>query len=47
MTAWTEAAPKEQADRFLDSYRQLGERLAAAKPDALVAITVEHWANSF
>jgi len=47
MTAWTEAAPKEQADRFLDGYRKLGERLAASKPDALVAITVEHWANFF
>jgi aromatic ring-opening dioxygenase catalytic subunit (LigB family) len=47
MTAWTEAAPKEQADRFLHGYRKLGEKLAAAKPDTLVAITVEHWANFF
>jgi aromatic ring-opening dioxygenase catalytic subunit (LigB family) len=47
MTAWTEAAPKEQADRFLGCYRKLGEMLAASKPDALVAITVEHWANFF
>ena len=47
ITAWTEAAPKEQADRFLANYRKLGERLAAAKPDAIVAITVEHWANFF
>ena len=47
MTAWTEAAPKEQADKFLGGYRQLGERLAASKPDAIVAITVEHWANFF
>lgn len=47
ITAWTEAAPKEQADRFLASYRELGERLASSKPDALVAITVEHWANFF
>lgn len=47
MTAWTEAAPKEQADNFLGCYRKLGERLAASKPDALVAITVEHWANFF
>jgi aromatic ring-opening dioxygenase catalytic subunit (LigB family) len=47
MTAWTEAAPKEQADRFLGSYRKLGEMLAASKPDTLVAITVEHWANFF
>jgi Catalytic LigB subunit of aromatic ring-opening dioxygenase len=47
MTAWTEAAPKEQADRFLGCYRQLGDMLAASQPDALVAITVEHWANFF
>jgi 2,3-dihydroxyphenylpropionate 1,2-dioxygenase len=47
MTAWTEAAPKEQADRFLGSYRKLGEMLATSNPDALVAITVEHWANFF
>jgi aromatic ring-opening dioxygenase catalytic subunit (LigB family) len=47
MTAWPEAAPKEQADRFLGSYRKLGAMLAATKPDALVAITVEHWANFF
>jgi 2,3-dihydroxyphenylpropionate 1,2-dioxygenase len=47
MTAWTEAAPKAQADRFLESYRRLGERLAASQPDAIVALTVEHWANFF
>ncbi len=47
MTAWTEAAPKEQSDNFLGSYRRLGERLVAAKPDAIVALTVEHWANFF
>jgi aromatic ring-opening dioxygenase catalytic subunit (LigB family) len=47
MTAWTEAAPKEQADKFLGSYRRLGERLAASKPDAIIALTVEHWANFF
>jgi 2,3-dihydroxyphenylpropionate 1,2-dioxygenase len=47
ITAWTEAAPKEQADKFLGSYRKLGEGLEASKPDALVAITVEHWANFF
>ncbi|MBM4262494.1 MAG: hypothetical protein FJ145_13825 [Deltaproteobacteria bacterium] len=47
MTAWTEAAPKEQADKFLGNYKKLGERVAAAKPDVIVAITVEHWANFF
>jgi 2,3-dihydroxyphenylpropionate 1,2-dioxygenase len=47
MTAWTEAAPKEQADNFLASYRKLGEMLGASKPDTIVAFTVEHWANFF
>jgi hypothetical protein len=47
MTAWTEAAPKEQADNFLGNYRKLGARLAGAKPDVIVAFTVEHWANFF
>ena len=47
MTAWTEAAPKSQAENFLASYHRLGERLAASKPEAIVALTVEHWANFF
>lgn len=47
MTAWTEAAPKQQADKFLASYRKLGEMLAASKPDVIVALSVEHWANFF
>jgi aromatic ring-opening dioxygenase catalytic subunit (LigB family) len=47
MTAWTEAAPKLQADNFLGRYRTLGEQLAASRPEVLVAITVEHWANFF
>jgi aromatic ring-opening dioxygenase catalytic subunit (LigB family) len=47
MTAWTEAAPKEQADNVLANYRKLGDMLALAKPEAIVALTVEHWANFF
>jgi aromatic ring-opening dioxygenase catalytic subunit (LigB family) len=47
MTAWTEAAPKHQAEKVLGSYRKLGAMLGAASPDVLVAITVEHWANFF
>ena len=47
MTAWTDAAPKEQSERFLGCYRKLGEMLATSRPDVLVAITVEHWANFF
>ena len=47
ITAWTEAAPKAQANNVLRSYGQLSEMLHAAKPDVLLAITVEHWANFF
>jgi len=47
MTAWTEAAPKQQADNFLENYHKLGLRLAESKPDVIVALTVEHWANFF
>jgi hypothetical protein len=42
MTAWTEAAPKEQSEKFLGCYRKLGEMLVASRPDVLVAVTVEH-----
>lgn len=47
MTAWTEAAPKEQAEKILGGYRRLGEMLADSRADALVALSVEHWANFF
>jgi 2,3-dihydroxyphenylpropionate 1,2-dioxygenase len=47
ITAWPEAAPKNQADNVIGSYRRLSEMLHAARPDALLAITVEHWANFF
>ena len=47
MTAWTDAAPKEQAEKFLGGYRRLGDELAASNPDTLVLFTVEHWANFF
>ena len=47
MTAWTEAAPQEQREKILGGYRKLGDRLVASKPDALVVVSVEHWANFF
>lgn len=47
MTAWTEAAPAEQREKFLGSYRNLGEMLKASQPETLVVLTVEHWANFF
>src|SRR5918992_313048 len=47
ITAWTEAAPKQQADRIIDSYHDLQRMLDVTSPDALLAISVEHWANFF
>ena len=47
MTAWTEAAPQQQRDKILGSYHKLGDMVAASKPDVLVVISVEHWANFF
>jgi len=47
ITAWTEAAPKEQADKIIGSYHRLQGMLDATRPDVLLAISVEHWANFF
>jgi 2,3-dihydroxyphenylpropionate 1,2-dioxygenase len=32
---------------FHDEYRRMGDRLAAARPDALIIVTAEHFANFF
>src|SRR5438874_11591548 len=32
---------------FYAAYRRLGERLVAARPDALVVVAAEHFANFF
>ncbi len=42
ITAWTEAAPKEQAEKIIGSYHKLQAMLDATKPDTLLAISVEH-----
>ena len=47
ITAWTEAAPKDQAEKIIGSYKKLQAILDATKPDALVILSVEHWANFF
>lgn len=47
ITAWTEAAPKEQLDRFLEGYKSVQQELEAANPDTIVLLTSEHWANFF
>ncbi len=47
MTAWPDAAPAEQKARIYDAFGRLRLDLAAAKLDALVLLTSEHWANFF
>ena len=39
------AAPLQ--DRFTRDFRELGRRVAAAKPDVLVVISPDHWVNFF
>lgn len=47
ITAWTDKAPKEQLDRFLAGYETVHKELEAAKPDTILLLTSEHWANFF
>lgn len=35
------------AEEFYDAYRGMGEALAAAKPDVLIVVAAEHFANFF
>lgn len=39
------AIPADQQRRLTAAYRALGKKLAAARPDVLVAVTPDHWAN--
>lgn len=47
ITAWTEAAPEAQREAILGAFARLRERFAAAKPEAVIALTSEHWTNFF
>ena len=47
ITAWTEAAPEGQVAAVKGGYGQLQAALDAAKPDTLLVLTSEHWANFF
>jgi len=47
ITAWTEHAQPDRADRFFKGYEALKARLEASRPDLLVVITPEHWVNFF
>lgn len=47
ITAWVDAAPKQQKDRLYSAFDELSRRLTAARVDTLVVFTAEHWANFF
>ena len=47
ITGWPEAADAEQSKRFFAAYERLKERLNASRPELLIVITPEHWANFF
>jgi aromatic ring-opening dioxygenase catalytic subunit (LigB family) len=47
IVAWREAAPAEQRERLYRAFGELRIRLEAARLDALVLLTAEHWANFF
>lgn len=41
------AVPPEQQSRVSAAYRELGRRLAAARPDVLIVVAPDHWSNFF
>ena len=41
------AVPDDQKRRLTAGFRELGTRLAAARPDVLVEISPDHWVNFF
>lgn len=47
ITAWPDAAPVEQKERIYGAFGKLRQNLIAAKPDVLLLLTSEHWANFF
>ena len=47
LTAWTEAAPEDQRGRLFAGLDAMREGLRAARPDVVLLLTSEHWANFF
>jgi catalytic LigB subunit of aromatic ring-opening dioxygenase len=47
MTAWADAAPRDQKDTLYGAYDQLREKLARSGAEVLILLTSEHWANFF
>jgi len=47
IVAWAEAAPVEQRERLYGAFDILRRKLVAARLDALILFTAEHWTNFF
>ncbi len=47
ITAWADAAPAPQKEALYTGFDELARELRAARPDALIVLTSEHWANFF
>jgi aromatic ring-opening dioxygenase catalytic subunit (LigB family) len=40
-----QAVPEEQKQRLSAAFRELGKRVAGAKPDVIIAVAPDHWSN--
>jgi len=40
-----ESVPADQKQRLTKAFHELGKRVSAARPDVLVAVSPDHWAN--
>lgn len=47
ITAWADKAPPAQREHLYGAFAELRRRLEAARLDALIFFTAEHWANFF
>ncbi len=47
ITAWPDAPPAAQRDAVYSAFAQMRDELAAARVDALIMLTSEHWTNFF
>jgi hypothetical protein len=45
--AWTERAPQGQVDNLFGGYASVRHELEAARPEIVLLLTSEHWANFF
>jgi 2,3-dihydroxyphenylpropionate 1,2-dioxygenase len=47
LTAWADAAPAEQKAKLYSAFETIRDELQAARPDVILLLTSEHWANFF